>query len=99
MSVALTALDRLVIAASLPTLGLELPLDNDWGATRLRADRAAGRPFGVPDLTRHAELARLADELGFAGFWVRDVPSTIPSGSATPVPFSKRARTSGTSRQ
>ncbi|MFF2412690.1 TIGR03571 family LLM class oxidoreductase [Streptomyces sp. NPDC058092] len=78
MSVAPTALDRLVNAASLPTLGLELPLDNDWGATRLRADRAAGRPFGVPDLTRHAELARLADELGFAGLWVRDVPLYDP---------------------
>ncbi|MFB6874904.1 hypothetical protein [Streptomyces sp. NPDC056323] len=78
MSVAPTALDRLVNAASLPTLGLELPLDNDWGATRLRADRAAGRPFGVPDLTRHGELARLADELGFAGLWVRDVPLYDP---------------------
>ncbi|MGW1553016.1 TIGR03571 family LLM class oxidoreductase [Streptomyces sp. NPDC002346] len=78
MSSTPTALDRLVSPAGLPTLGLELPLDNDWGATRLRADRAAGRPFGVPDLTRHAELARLADELGFAGLWVRDVPLYDP---------------------
>ncbi|MFH8440544.1 TIGR03571 family LLM class oxidoreductase [Streptomyces sp. NPDC018026] len=78
MSVAPTALDRLVNPASLPTLGLELPLDNDWGATRLRADRAAGLPFGVPDLTRHGELARLADALGFAGLWVRDVPLYDP---------------------
>ncbi|WP_346179125.1 LLM class flavin-dependent oxidoreductase [Streptomyces cuspidosporus] len=71
-------LERLVNPAGLPTLGLELPLDNDWGNTRLRADRAAGRPFGVPDLTRHAELARLADTLGFAGLWVRDVPLYDP---------------------
>ncbi|MEU6663478.1 TIGR03571 family LLM class oxidoreductase [Streptomyces sp. NPDC046821] len=78
MSEAPTALDRLVNPAGLPTLGLELPLDNDWGATRLRADRALDRPFGVPDLTRHAELARLADELAFAGLWVRDVPLYDP---------------------
>ncbi|MET8472895.1 TIGR03571 family LLM class oxidoreductase [Streptomyces sp. NPDC006422] len=74
-----TALDRLVNpTGGLPTLGLELPLDHDWGRTRLRADRAAGRPFGVPDLSRHAELARLADTLGFAALWVRDVPLYDP---------------------
>ncbi|GAA0528743.1 monooxygenase [Saccharopolyspora subtropica] len=73
-----TALDRLVSPTGLPTLGLELPLDNDWGETRLRADRAAGRPFGVPDLTAHARLARLADDLGFAALWVRDVPFYDP---------------------
>ncbi|MGW0514325.1 TIGR03571 family LLM class oxidoreductase [Streptomyces olivaceoviridis] len=78
MSPTPTALERLVNPAGLPTLGLELPLDNDWGHTRLRADRAAGRPFGVPDLTRHAELARLADTLGFAALWVRDVPLYDP---------------------
>jgi luciferase-type oxidoreductase len=67
--------------AGLPTLGLELPLDNDWGSTRLRAlraDPATSRPFGVPDLTRHSERARLADRLGFAGLWVRDVPLYDP---------------------
>ncbi|MGP4091386.1 TIGR03571 family LLM class oxidoreductase [Streptomyces sp. KR55] len=73
-----TALDRLVSLDGRPTLGLELPLDNDWGAARLRAGRAAGRPFGVPDLTEHAHLARLADELGFAALWVRDVPLYDP---------------------
>ncbi|MEV5148116.1 TIGR03571 family LLM class oxidoreductase [Streptomyces sp. NPDC052727] len=78
MSPTPTALERLVNPAGLPTLGLELPLDNDWGHTRVRADRAAGRPFGVPDLTRHAELARLADTLGFASLWVRDVPLYDP---------------------
>ncbi|MDI3405088.1 TIGR03571 family LLM class oxidoreductase [Streptomyces cavernicola] len=81
MSHSPTALDRLVNPAGLPTLGLELPLDNDWGSTRLRAlaaDPYAGRPFGVADLARHAELARLADQLGFAGLWVRDVPLYDP---------------------
>ncbi|MEW2515596.1 TIGR03571 family LLM class oxidoreductase [Streptomyces sp. NPDC046870] len=78
MSPTPTALERLVNPAGLPTLGLELPLDHDWGHTRLRADRAAGRPFGVPDLTRHTELARLADTLGFASLWVRDVPLYDP---------------------
>ncbi|MFF3910170.1 LLM class oxidoreductase [Streptomyces sp. NPDC001848] len=73
-----TALDRLVNPHGRLTLGLELPLDNDWGSTRLRADRMAGRPFGVPDLTEHARLARLADDLGFAALWVRDVPLYDP---------------------
>ncbi|MEV5546548.1 hypothetical protein AB0L35_10525 [Streptomyces sp. NPDC052309] len=71
MSDSPTALDRLVSPAGLPVLGLELPLDNDWGSTRLCALHADpsgdGRPFGVADLTRHTELARLADPLGFAG--------------------------------
>ncbi|MEU6637808.1 TIGR03571 family LLM class oxidoreductase [Streptomyces rochei] len=78
----LTALDRLVSPTGLPTLGLELPLDNDWGSARLRALRADpsgdGRPFGVADLARHTELARLADQLGFAALWVRDVPLYDP---------------------
>ncbi|MFM9373675.1 TIGR03571 family LLM class oxidoreductase [Streptomyces sp. Da 82-17] len=82
MSDSPTALDRLVHPAGLPTLGLELPLDNDWGSARIRALRAdpsgGGRPFGVADLTRHAELARLADQSGFAGLWVRDVPLYDP---------------------
>ncbi|WP_413798949.1 TIGR03571 family LLM class oxidoreductase [Streptomyces iranensis] len=78
MSSTPTALERLVGHSGLPTLGLELPLDNDWGSTRLRANQATGRPFGVPDLTRHAELASLADDLGFAGLWVRDVPLYDP---------------------
>ncbi|MFB7234092.1 TIGR03571 family LLM class oxidoreductase [Streptomyces sp. NPDC056269] len=73
-----TALDRLVSSDGRPTLGLELPLDNDRDATRLRTDRAAGWPFGVPDLTEHARLARLADSLGFAALWVRDVPLHDP---------------------
>ncbi|MFE2545642.1 TIGR03571 family LLM class oxidoreductase [Actinacidiphila glaucinigra] len=73
-----TALARLTGPHRRLTLGLELPLDNDWGAGRLAADRQAGRPFGVPDLGGHADLARLADRLGFNALWLRDVPLYDP---------------------
>jgi luciferase-type oxidoreductase len=54
------------------TIGIDLPLDTDLlGGT-------GGRPPGVPDLSRHAELAALADRLGFAALWVRDVPLYDP---------------------
>jgi luciferase-type oxidoreductase len=56
------------------TIGIDLPLDNDWGPGR----RAAGLSNGVPDLTGHAEKAALADQLGFAALWVRDVPLFDP---------------------
>ncbi|MFE7398979.1 LLM class flavin-dependent oxidoreductase [Streptomyces sp. NPDC057557] len=75
------ALARLAPAPGQLTLGLELPLDNDWDPARQHADREAGRPFGVPDLTGHtrlARLARLADRLGFAALWLRDVPLYDP---------------------
>ncbi|MFF9179698.1 TIGR03571 family LLM class oxidoreductase [Streptomyces misionensis] len=72
------ALARLAPAGGRLTLGLELPLDNDWGAARRHADQQSGRPFGVPDLTEHARLARLADRLGFAALWLRDVPLYDP---------------------
>ncbi|MET9066657.1 TIGR03571 family LLM class oxidoreductase [Streptosporangium sandarakinum] len=72
------ALAQLAPADGHLTIGLELPLDNDWGPARQRADREAGRPFGVPDLTEHARLAQLADRLGFAALWLRDVPLYDP---------------------
>lgn len=72
------ALAKLAPAGGRLTLGLELPLDNDWAQARRRADHEAGRPFGVPDLTEHTRLARLADRLGFAALWVRDVPLYDP---------------------
>ncbi|MFF1792121.1 LLM class flavin-dependent oxidoreductase [Kitasatospora sp. NPDC058243] len=72
------ALARLAPGEGRLTLGLELPLDNDWGPSRQATDRTAGRPHGVPDLADHARLARLADRLGFAGLWVRDVPLFDP---------------------
>ncbi|MFB7362034.1 TIGR03571 family LLM class oxidoreductase [Streptomyces hydrogenans] len=71
-------LARLAPGVGRLTLGLELPLDNDRGPSRQAADRAAGRPHGVPDLADHARLARLADRLGFAALWVRDVPLFDP---------------------
>ncbi|MET9734785.1 TIGR03571 family LLM class oxidoreductase [Streptomyces sp. NPDC006458] len=74
------ALARLTPVGERLTLGLELPLDHDWGPDRRRVDRAAGRPFGVPDLTEHTRLARLADRLGFAALWLRDVPLYDPVG-------------------
>ncbi|MFD0442730.1 LLM class flavin-dependent oxidoreductase [Streptomyces indonesiensis] len=73
-----TALNRLTHPGGRLTLGLELPLDNDWGQSRLATDRKAGRPFGVPSLDAHAHLARLADRSGFAALWVRDVPLYDP---------------------
>ncbi|MFS7871917.1 TIGR03571 family LLM class oxidoreductase [Streptomyces asiaticus] len=73
-----TALNRLTHPGGRLTLGLELPLDNDWGQSRLAADRKAGRPFGVPSLDAHAHLARVADRSGFAALWVRDVPLYDP---------------------
>src|SRR4051812_36600068 len=62
-----TALDRLTGPRGRLTLGIDLPLDNDWAEQR-----------GVPDLGRHAARARQADRLGFAALWVRDVPIFDP---------------------
>lgn len=56
------------------TVGIDLPLDNDLGPGR----RVAGLATGVPDLAGHAEKAALADRLGFAALWVRDVPLFDP---------------------
>ena len=33
----------------------------------------------VPSMTRHLERAKLADELGFAALWLRDVPFNVPT--------------------
>ncbi|MEM6439974.1 MAG: LLM class oxidoreductase [Pseudomonadota bacterium] len=33
----------------------------------------------APTMTRHLETARLADRLGFAALWLRDVPFDVPS--------------------
>lgn len=69
-----------------PSIGLELPLDNDWSPAGDAARRAAGRPFGVPDIAQHARLAKLADRLGFRALWARDVPLYDPAfGDAAQV--------------
>lgn len=60
------------------SLGIELPLDNDWSPAGQNARMRDDRPHGVPDLRQHAELARQVDRLGFRALWVRDVPLYDP---------------------
>ena len=48
------------------TLGLVVPLD-------------AHHHNALPDLARHQERAQLADALGFAALWLRDVPFNVPN--------------------
>ena len=48
------------------SLGLVVPLENYSKSS-------------VPDMTRHVERVRLAEELGFAAIWLRDVPFDVPS--------------------
>ncbi|MGU7782797.1 TIGR03571 family LLM class oxidoreductase [Burkholderia sp. PU8-34] len=68
------------------SIGIELPLDNDWSAAGEAKRQRDGRLPGVPDVEAHAELARLADTLGFRALWVRDVPLYDPSfGDAAQV--------------
>ncbi|EJN21990.1 luciferase-type oxidoreductase, BA3436 family [Pseudomonas sp. GM78] len=68
------------------SIGLELPLDNDWSKSGQHLRMAEKRPFGVPDLKQHAQLARLADTSGFRALWVRDVPMYDPNfGDAAQV--------------
>lgn len=68
------------------SIGIEAPLDNDWTPAGDRSRRMAGRLPGEPDLQRHAERAKLADQLGFRALWVRDVPVYDPSfGDAAQV--------------
>lgn len=57
------------------SVGVELPLDNDWA----HFDATKGTPFGVPDMTEHHSRIQLADKLGFKAAWVRDVPVYDPS--------------------
>ena len=64
------------------SVGVELPLDNDWA----HFDATKGMPFGVPDMTEHHSRIQLADKLGFKAAWVRDVPVYDPSfGDAAQV--------------
>jgi luciferase-type oxidoreductase len=61
------------------SIGLELPLDNDWSTQGQQLRIAEERPFGVPRMSHHAELAKLADDSGFSALWVRDVPLYDPA--------------------
>jgi luciferase-type oxidoreductase len=68
------------------SIGLELPLDNDWSSGGRRLAEEQQRPFGIPDIRRHAELAKQADQSGFRALWVRDVPVYDPAfGDAAQV--------------
>jgi luciferase-type oxidoreductase len=69
---------RKIIPSSRMTLGVELPLDTDWSPEGLKQAEKEGRPFGVPNMERHAEYARLVDQLGFKSMWIRDVPFFDP---------------------
>ncbi len=61
------------------TLGIELPLDNDWAPERETRRIAEGRPFGVPDLRLYPELVQQVDRSGFSAMWMRDVPVFDPN--------------------
>ncbi|CAI0926381.1 TIGR03571 family LLM class oxidoreductase [Serratia entomophila] len=68
------------------SIGVELPLDNDWSTSGQLKRQRDRRPFGVPDMTEHASLIALADKLGFRAAWVRDVPLYDPDfGDAAQV--------------
>ncbi|EIM30201.1 LLM class oxidoreductase [Microvirga lotononidis] len=73
-----SALDLIRNPAGGLTLGIELPLDNDWSPEREEQRVRKGRPFGVPDLTHYPELVRQVDRSGFAAVWMRDVPVFDP---------------------
>ncbi len=80
----ITALERLTDGGF--SIGIEAPLDNDWTQAGEQARQQARRLPGEPDLQRHAELAQLADRLGFRALWVLDVPVYDPSfGDAAQV--------------
>ncbi len=79
-----TALEKLTHGGL--SIGIELPLDNDWSPDGKAKCERDGRHHGVPDMEIHAELAQLADTLGFRALWVRDVPLYDPSfGDAAQV--------------
>ena len=56
-----------VFAPGRMTLGLMTPFD--------------ALPDRLPDIDENEQLASLADKLGFAALWARDVPLMIPQGS------------------
>lgn len=58
------------------SLGVELPLDNDFA--RQTSPTGVPSTFGIPDLRHHRKRAELADRLGFRALWLRDVPLWIP---------------------
>jgi len=64
------------------SIGVELPLDNDWA----HFNQQSNQSFGIPNLANHESRVQLADELGYAAAWVRDVPIYDPKfGDAAQV--------------
>ncbi|SQI33736.1 Uncharacterised protein [Providencia alcalifaciens] len=51
------------------SIGIELPLDNDWSSTGQIKRQQENRPFGVPDMKEHASRIKLADKLGYRAAW------------------------------
>lgn len=70
-TVSTSALDR-VVDGDKVTLGLLLPVDNDWAQTR--------EPRQLPTLAQHTRHLIEADQAGFAAAWFRDVPSFDRNG-------------------
>ncbi len=67
------------------SVGVELPLDNDWSKAGQASRLQDGRAFGVPDMKEHRKRIQLADQLGFRAAWVHDVPLYDPDfGAAWP---------------
>lgn len=80
------------------SIGIELPLDNDWSSTGQIKRQQENRPFGVPDMKEHASRIKLADKLGYRAAWGRDVPFYDPNfGDAAQVfePFSYQGYLAG----
>jgi hypothetical protein len=67
------------------SIGLELPLDNDWSSTGRQAHAASGRVPGEPDLHQHAGLAMTSHMSASSNWtWTRIHPCRC-SASASAV--------------
>ena len=60
------------------SIGVELPLDNDWSNNGVNKRVQDNRYHGEPDMSNHAKLIKLVDEVGFRATWIRDVPLYDP---------------------
>jgi len=68
------------------SIGVELPLDNDWSSSGVNKRAQDNRYHGEPDMSNHAKLIKLVDEVGFRAAWIRDVPLYDPKfGDAAQV--------------
>lgn len=68
------------------SIGVELPLDNDWTVNGVNKRVLDNRFSGEPDMSEHAKLIKLVDEVGFRAAWLRDVPLYDPKfGDAAQV--------------